>query len=323
MNNTDILCFDVLNLLHRCFFIITNNVIIQDDDDDDEDNMFGQRVMTPNQIIGASLVQTFNSMQKYYNKYNPNIVVCAFDQGSSWRKKYTQSEDCLSGKIYKANRRNSLTPAQKRMYDIFFEFANEFQQLLTDHSHIVCLSCNGLEADDLIAGLCQYRQNNITIISTDKDLIQLLKHQHVTLVDPVKDTQQTLEKWNNDADYFMFEKCFRGDTGDNVQSAYPKIRSTKIQKAYEDPYLFEQLMNDTFVDHRNVTLKVRDIYEENKLLMHLEYQPDIIKNLIFETLENSFNNVGKFNLLKFSKFIGKFKVKAIGANLPSYKFLLK
>lgn len=320
MNKT-ILCFDVLNLLHRCFFIITAGVTIREDDDYD-DGMFGSKSMTPTQIIGASITHTFNSMQKYYDKYNPDTVVCAFDNGSSWRKEYTKSDLCISGKLYKGNRRNNLTPAQKRMYDIFFVFADEFEQLLSEHSHIVCLSHKGLEADDLIAELCAQRDEEIIVVSTDKDLLQLLKYDHVKIIDPIKGIEQTLDKWDSDADYFIFEKCFRGDPGDNVQSAYPKIRSTKIKQAFTDTYLFETLMNDTFKDHRDVTLRVGDLFEENILLMNLDKQPDYIKQQMNDVVINSFEKTGKFNLLKFTKFIGKYKVKNLGNNLTSYKFLL-
>ena len=221
--------FDISNLLYRCFFANKSN--------DD--------------VTAAGLAHhmALTTLNKYYKNFQPHKVVMAFDR-SSWRKLYTADEElCLSGKPYKGNRRQSMTPKEKAKFELFLDHLSEFEDMMRVHTSIVCLAGDGLEADDLVAGFCQAHPDDETIIvSADKDMIQLLRHPGVRLIDPASGKDRTLDEWDGDADLFMFEKCIRGDTGDNVGSALPRVRSTKIRKAYTDSFERVNMMNDTWTD---------------------------------------------------------------------------
>ena len=321
---SNILCIDVLNIIHRHFFINSANVQLVEEGNDDE--LFRGKTVTPKELVGATLSQTLSAVQAYVDKFKIDTVVFAFDNGKSWRKLYTSTEDCISGKPYKGNRRNNLTPEQKRMFDIMFAYAENFEELFREYTSVICLSRKHLEADDIIAGLChRYAdKHNIYIISTDKDLIQLLGYENVKLVNAAANNEfRTLDSWDGDYKYFIFEKCFRGDTGDNVCASYPRLRSTKIKQAYTDPYLFEQLMNHGWTDHRATTIKVRDLYQENILLMDLYKQPEHIKVMIDETLDECNEPQTKFNFMKFCKCLGKYGIKKASDNITRYTFLHK
>lgn len=122
-----------------------------------------------------------------------------------------------------------------------------------------------------------------------------------------------------DHEFFMFEKCIRGDAGDNVQSSYPKLRKTKIDEAYADPYVCQNLMEHEFtVDYYdedgNVvtkTYKTKELFEENQLLMDLRKQPDYIKKIIKKSIVNGFKNRSTFNLKEFLKFCNKHELNRI------------
>jgi len=291
--------FDISNLLYRCFFANKSN--------DD--------------ITAAGLAHhmALNTLNKYYKQFKPHKVVMAFDR-SSWRKLYTADEElCLSGKPYKGNRRQKMTPKEKEKFELFLEHLNEFEEIMRVHTSVVCLAGGGLEADDLVAGFCQAHQDDeVIIVSADKDMIQLLRHPGVRLVDPATGKDRTLDEWDGDADLFMFEKCLRGDAGDNVGSALPRVRSTKIRKAYVDSFERVNMMNSTWTDQNGKEYVVRHLFAENKLLMDLEAQPECVRRQMFDVINEEMKNPGDFSYFKFLGFLGKYELKKISERLENF-----
>jgi hypothetical protein len=277
---------------------------------------------TPEEKAGLCMHTALNTLNKFYKQHRPDQLAVTFEGGQNWRKEYTRSSRCISGKVYKANRVKdpSMVP--------FFELIQAFEQLARAHTSLVCLSNPALEGDDLVAGYVQRfapQGDEVVIISGDKDFVQLLKHDTVTLIDPDSGKPRSLEKvcGLNDATYFMFEKAIRGDKNDNVMSAYPRVFKKRLLKAYEDDYELTKLMNETwdFTDPetgvRTIYL-VQDLFEENNLLMNLEAQPPEIRAVIDETLDHELVHHGKFSYFHFTKFCGKYGLKQIAENAQQF-----
>jgi len=289
-----ILTVDISNILYRTFF--------------------ANKAEDGKTIAGLAQHRALTTLNKYYKQFRPDVLVLAFDR-PNWRKTYTKSGGCLTWKIYKGQRRKGMAPSQKTKYELFLEHLTEFETMMRIHTAVVCLAADGLEADDLMAGIAQKFGDNDTdeviLVSSDKDLMQLLRHKNVTLLSPDTGKNRTLDDYDNDADYFMFQKCFRGDAGDNVQSAYPRIRSTKIRKAYDDPFFCVNLMNETWTNENGDAVLVRDMFDENKLLMDLTDQPESIRKKMDATIEEGLSNPGAYSHFHFLKFCGKYDLKRI------------
>ena len=225
-----ILIFDISNMLYRTFFA-------------------NKKKHSVEESAGLAQHSALITLNKYFRNFKPHKVVMAFDR-SSWRKAYTANELCISGKPYKGNRRQNMTPAEKEMLVRFMNHLNEFEMMMTKQTSVVCLAGDGLEADDLVAGVVKmFPDDEVIIVSADKDFIQLLRGENVKLIDPASGKDRRLllnEEYHGDVDYFMFEKCIRGDIGDNVQSAFPGVRKTRIKKAYTDAFEQVNLMNETW-----------------------------------------------------------------------------
>ncbi len=119
----------------------------------------------------------------------------------------------------------------------------------------------------------------------------------------------------------MFEKCIRGDAGDNVQSAYPRVRRTRILKAYEDEYEKTNIMEHEWTlpsDDGEKKFTVKDLYKENILLMDLEAQPEDIQRLMVETVLHGLQNPGKFSYFNFLHWLGQYGLERVAENLESY-----
>ena len=89
----------------------------------------------------------------------------------------------------------------------------------------------------------------------------------------------------------------RGDTSDNVFSAYPGVRKkgTKnkvgLTEAFEDKttkgYNWNNLMLQRWVDHNGVEHRVLDDYERNRVLIDLSMQPGNIRSIINDVIEEA------------------------------------
>jgi len=275
---------------------------------------------SPEDKAGLALHSCLYVMNKWYNRIQPDQIIVTFEGSKNWRKAYTQSPNAVSKVLYKGNR------VRDPSMDHLFQVLSDFEKLAREHTSIVCLSHEELEGDDLLAGAAirfAKQGDEVTLLSGDKDFTQILKYPNITLLDPEKGKPRTHE----DPDYFIFEKCFRGDSGDNVRSAYPRVRSTRLQKAFNDPYELTQLLNEQWTFTNPDTLEetvftVRDLYEENRLLMDLERQPDNIKKLIDDTIDEGLSTHGKFSLFAFAKFLGQHELKQIADNTDKFVKLL-
>ena len=112
-----------------------------------------------------------------------------------------------------------------------------------------------------------------------------------------------------DPQWLLFEKCIRGDTSDNVFSAYPKVRKNKLEEAFKDRdskgFAWNNLMLQRWVDHNGTEHRVLEDYERNRQLIDLTRQPADIRNIITETIIDSIKpkevtQVG-IRLLKFAQ----------------------
>jgi hypothetical protein len=127
----------------------------------------------------------------------------------------------------------------------------------------------------------------------------------------------------------LFEKCMRGDTSDNVFSAYPGVRTkgTKnkvgLMEAFADRnskgYSWNNLMLQRWVDHNGDEHRVLDDYQRNVQLCDLTAQPAEIRNLIEETINinavpKTVDQVG----IRMLKFCNTWDMKKIADNIQQY-----
>jgi 5'-3' exonuclease len=221
--------------------------------------------------LGMALHITFNSIKKAWQDFGGSHVVFCLE-GRSWRKDFY--------KPYKANRaetRAAMTVKEQEEDKLFWETFDTFKDFIINKTNCTVLQNGQLEADDLIAGFIQTHPNdNHIIISTDSDFYQLIAPNvrqyngvmettitHEGIFD--KKNKSVLDKKTKEPvgapnpEWLLFEKCMRGDSSDNVFSAYPGVRvkgtKTKVglQEAFEDRnkkgYSWNNLMLQRWVDH--------------------------------------------------------------------------
>ena len=291
--------------------------------------------------LGMAFHITFNSIKKAWQDFDGSHVVFCLE-GRSWRKDFY--------KPYKANRqetRSAMTVKEQEEDKLFWEAFDEFKNFITEKTNCTVLQHKQLEADDLIAGFIQmHPEAKHVIISTDGDFAQLVSPTvsqyngvgdlHIThegIFDakgkPVKDKKTGETKPAQDPEWMLFEKCMRGDTSDNVFSAYPGVRTkgTKnkvgLQEAFEDRksrgYAWNNLMLQRWSDHNGQEHRVLEDYQRNVQLCDLTAQPADIRNFITETIETNavpktVDQVG----IRMLKFCNTWDMKKIADNIQQY-----
>lgn len=292
--------------------------------------------------VGMALHIMFNSIKKAWNDFNGNHVVFCLE-GRSWRKDVY--------KPYKRNRqetRDAMTPKEQEEDKLFWETFDKFKEFIIDKTNCTVLHNSVLEADDLIAGFIQTHPNDRhIIISTDSDFHQLIAPNvvqyngvmettttHEGIFDkknkPVVDKKTKVQIPAPNPEWILFEKCMRGDSGDNVFSAYPGVRTkgTKnkvgLLEAFEDRnkqgYNWNNLMLQRWVDHEGKEHRVRDDYERNRLLIDLAAQPDNIRDQIISTIKqatDSTKNISQVGV-RLLKFCNLYDMKKISDSIQLY-----
>lgn len=291
--------------------------------------------------LGMAMHITFNSIKKAWQDFQGKHVVFCLE-GRSWRKDYYEP--------YKRNRsdaRAALTVKEQEEDKLFWETFDKFKEFIETKTNCTVLRHSQLEADDLIAGFIQAHPNDDhVIISTDSDFHQLIAP-NVKQYNGVAETLTThegifdkkgklvVDKKTKEPvgapnpEWILFEKCMRGDTSDNVFSAYPGVRTkgTKnkvgLTEAFQDRgskgFAWNNLMLQRWVDHNGNEHRVLDDYERNRRLIDLTHQPDEIKEIIRTTIDTGavpkdVTQVG----IRLLKFCNLYDLQRIADSIQSY-----
>jgi 5'-3' exonuclease len=292
--------------------------------------------------LGMAFHITLNSIRKAWQQFNGTHVIFCLE-GRSWRKDFYTP--------YKAQRAEARAAHTEREADeerVFWEAFDTFKEFVTEKTNCTVLQNPQLEADDLIAGWIQsHPQDNHVIISTDTDFAQLISP-NVKQYNGVMETTITHEGYFDDKakpiidkktgeakaapnpEWQLFEKCMRGDTSDNVFSAYPGVRTKGTSKkvglleAFEDRkskgYNWNNLMLQRWSDHNGVEHRVLEDYERNRRLIDLSHQPDNIKQIIKETINTATQadkNISQVGI-RLIKFCNLYDLKKIADQAQSY-----
>jgi 5'-3' exonuclease len=292
--------------------------------------------------VGMAMHIMFNSIKKVWKDFDGDHVVMCLE-GRSWRKDFYTP--------YKANRKVTMDKRSVREQEddeLFFESYNDMVEFLDKRTNCSVIQQPNAEADDLIATwIQQHPEDNHVIISTDSDFYQLLAP-NVTQYNGTTDQIVSLEGFKNAKtgewvvdkktnevktpvipEWVLFEKCVRGDSSDNVFSAYPgaRLKGTKnktgITEAYEDRhtggYNYNNFMLQRWVDHEEEEHRVKDDFERNKILIDLTMQPDEVKAECKARIDEAKEQEPKQQVgIYFMKFCAKWNLERMSQNPGDY-----
>jgi len=268
-------------------------------------------------------------------KFGGHVIIAS--EGRSWRKDVYP--------IYKENRKilaeqSTQTDIQelRAMYDALDDTLEFFRQ----KTNCTVLQHPEMEADDLIAAWVQkHNDKNHVIVSSDSDFLQLIKPNveiyngitnNLITLDGYFDNKGNLLKETPDPEWTLFQKCMRGDSSDNVKSAYPGVRTKGTKNkiglidAFADRnkkgFAWNNLMLQRWVDHDNNEHKVIDKYLENKQLIDLTNQPKNIREKLDKCVHYIEPKKVPMVGIHFMKFCGKYSLTRAGEQVNEHVLYL-
>jgi 5'-3' exonuclease len=242
------LIIDASNIYHRSFWM-ANKMSSSDESE-----------------IGSFHAFIFlQSLKSYNDKFKPQKIYCV------WDKKQQPHVPCfrkvIAAETYKTNRDDEKTKKVYEEYEIVESFIN-------------ALGCYNvfpfsLEGDDVIAFLCKNLPGEKLIISSDKDLLQLV-NRHVSFYDVNKKSiikEDNFEQsigisLNNYVQY----KCLIGDPADNIAKVCTPTKAKKVinkelqlneeqQKQYELNYILTDL-SDSYNRQENELSNMQQYFQQ-------------------------------------------------------------
>ncbi len=298
------------------------------------------RNSTAEEKVAMALHLTLASTNQIVRKFQIDHVAFLLE-GKSWRKSYYAP--------YKRNRvvdTMSQTEAEVEVNTMFWQTYETFTTWLKEKTNTSVLRDPNAEADDLIARFIHlHPDDEHFIISSDTDFLQLIApnvkqyngitNELITLEGYLKDNgklvlnKEKKPKLLEDPQYILFRKCMRGDSTDNVFSAFPGVREkgsknkVGLIEAYADRtkqgYAWNNMQLQHWQDHNGVEHRVRDDYERNRKLIDLTAQPDDIKLSVDTNIREGVRRTTTPQVgIHLMKFAGKYELNKIADNADTY-----
>ena len=266
----------------------------------------------------GGIVGFLRSIGYTINMIRPTRVIIVFDGkgGSNRRRKIYPKYKQNRRTKYRVNRSNSFATQEDEKHNMIMQIQRVVEYL--DTLPLTVLSYDNIEADDTIGYICRQvlTESQITIMSTDKDFLQLANGR-IKIWSPTKkkmyDEDKVMEEFGISSHNYIWYRVLDGDKSDNI-SGVRGLGLKTIQKKL--PFLSE----NRIVSIDEVTNELpehKDTIELNYRLMQLS-NVDIsasTKTKIIDSINSPINRLIKF---KFEKMFLEDKLFTALPNVTSW-----
>lgn len=236
------------------------------------------------------IINQMRSINLKFREEYGQLIICS-DASGNWRKKKYP--------FYKANRVYKVKADGPNWTDIFQKL-NKVMLEIRDNLPFKYIQVYGCEADDIIGCLVHKRkqlipeEENILIVSSDKDMAQLLRDKKVKQYKP---HTKVMAREDN-PEKFLLELIMRGDRSDGV----PNIRSENDSfitgtRQKQIPAMFVEQVWRTKGACLNDFEKQR--FKENTDLIDLGSTPKNLVNEILQEFQKPINNINSSKTLSY------------------------
>jgi DNA polymerase-1 len=260
---------------------------------------------------------------------NPTRVIVVFDGkgGSQKRRKIYPG--------YKNGRRTDirLNRTYEELSDSITESQNFKKELIRTVNYldvlpVTVMALDQVEADDTIAYLAKqtFKDSNVTIMSTDKDFLQLASDK-INIWSPVKKKifgcKEIVDEYGINCKNFVFYRVMEGDVSDNIPGL-DGVGLKRVLQAFpflgEEPQVcLQQIYN--YSENNKGKYKIYERVLDNKLLLERNYELMQLHNTQIQSFtqlrieEIVAKQIPKIDKMGFSKLITEDKM---WNNLPNY-----
>jgi 5'-3' exonuclease len=217
-----------------------------------------------------------NSLRMYRTRFSSEFgeLVLCYDSKHYWRRDYFPQ--------YKANRKRDRKKSAQD-WDAIFECLNTIKEEIETNMPYKFLEIYGAEADDIIATICTEYDEEIMILSGDKDFIQLQRFPNVKQYSPI--TKKMVNGLNPDG--YLREHILKGDVSDGI----PNVLSpdhTFTDGLRQHPLTKKKIASilET-IPFDSLPEETKRNYQRNKKLIDLTSAPPELSDEILKTYRSS------------------------------------
>jgi len=251
-------------------------------------------------LIRHVTLSTIKSFKKKYGKEYGQIVICC-DGRKYWRRDFFPN--------YKAGRKKA-REASDLDWGLIFDTLSEMRQDLAKHFPYKVMHIERCEADDIIAALTKYAQENelvqeglveqsqkILILSSDKDFKQLQLYPNVKQWSPMQKKYVTATQ--REIIEYKIEHIVKGDSGDGIPNIMSKddvfvigerqrvVTAKRLQEFIDNGFL--ACKNDD--ERRN--------WQRNTVLVDFDHIPDDVRGEIVQSYINTKPTGDKMTIMNY------------------------
>lgn len=325
---------DAHHLIHRIIFAAVSNPQFEKPNKGEKYNI--------NLLKGIFLHMFFNNIKYLKDEFEEDygeIIFCV--DNKSWRKDIYPKY-----KSKRQNNRDNSTIDWKELYIII----DELFTAIDEYFPFKTVKVNKAEGDDIIAILAKHYSDNedILIISEDKDMTQLKKYKNITIFKPI---QKTIDKTSlEDAEYHINLHTLIGDKVDDIPSIKEETEFNldfikflkqkdfyitnvseainmdilqKYQEEFGEPIykkgMFGEVKAKKFLENLEINLDENPLYRKhfnrNKQLISFEYIPKDLEDKIIVEYTNKINT---YNSNKMREYFSSNGLRKLIVDVDSF-----
>jgi 5'-3' exonuclease len=331
-----ILIHDWSNLAHRIIFVAQSDV--------EKSILDAHQESNPEDIYTFWKIHMVKSILEFNKMFKPDKLVIALDCKWNWRKKIYPD--------YKGGR-DEKRQESKVDFKVFYPIMEEFTQVLkTKFPNVIFHKTDDAEADDSIAILSKevFKDDEVVIVSTDRDYKQLLQYDHIKVYNPDYRTRDFMNSPNPKEELNL--KIVIGDAGDNipnilVMKGFEKederaigVGEVVAQKILEEGLESDFVLNKVHEKYNEyegtgkkkkciketltkemIKEKVKENFQRNLKMISFEQIPVEVKNRIIEDYNKY--TLKPINTHEFFNWLIEIECREVVGTFPQYAPHLK
>ena len=220
-------------------------------------------IVVEEDLLRHTVLNTIRQYKQIHRHVDHGGFIICCDSPKNWRKE--------SFPEYKANRKKK-RETDTTDWTSLFEFLHQMIDDLREYFPYKVVKVEGAEADDIIAVLTQEEMRNpTTIISSDKDFIQLQKYEGVQQWSPL-----TKDWVKGDPEASLWEKLVKGDAGDGVPNILSSDDTFMVEGKRQRP-ISKKKMEMWKEDRSSWTDEMHRNFNRNEMMVDLEKTPESIR----------------------------------------------
>ena len=224
-------------------------------------------------LVRHTLLSQYARINDKYRSRFGDIVICN-DADNYWRK------DIYPG--YKQQRKEKKEKDDSVDWALLYETFDKIRDEVRDNLPYKSLRVHRCEADDIMYVLCKHYSSTekMLIVSSDKDMMQLMKFKNVSIYSPKTDA---IIKSIGNLDDLLFSHVLRGDAADNIPNVLTSTDNFLVKKERQKPMTAKRIVefsqNNSLMDQNNL--------KRNRSLIDMSYIPVEFENNILKKFEET------------------------------------